>query len=59
MLFSTLRIGFVVVPGKFVDALAAIRGYIDRHPATLHQAILAEFITEDHFGQHVRKYRPS
>lgn len=57
MLFNALRIGFVVVPERLVDAFAAIRGYIDRHPATLDQAILAEFITEGHFGQHVRKMR--
>jgi GntR family transcriptional regulator/MocR family aminotransferase len=33
------------------------RSYIDRHPPTLDQAILAEFISEGHFGHHVRKMR--
>ena len=28
-----------------------------RHPPTLDQAILAEFITEGHFGHHIRRMR--
>jgi GntR family transcriptional regulator/MocR family aminotransferase len=33
------------------------RTFVDRHPPTLDQAILAEFITEGHFGHHVRRMR--
>ena len=40
-----------------MDAFAAARNFVDRHPPTLDQAILAEFITEGHFGHHVRRMR--
>ena len=57
MLFNALRLGFMVVPERLIDALEAGRSFIDRHPPTLDQAILAEFITEGHFGLHVRRMR--
>lgn len=57
MLFNALRLGFMVVPERLVRALETARSFIDRHPPTLDQAILAEFITEGHFGLHVRKMR--
>ena len=55
MLFNALRLGFVVVPQRLVSALEAARSFVDRRPPTLEQAILAEFITEGHFGHHVRR----
>jgi len=57
MLFNALRLGFLVLPERFVSAFEAARSFIDRHPPTLEQAILAEFILEGHFGQHVRRMR--
>lgn len=57
MLFNALRLGFVVVPSRLVDAFVAARSFVDRHPPTLDQAILAEFILEGHFGHHVRRMR--
>jgi GntR family transcriptional regulator/MocR family aminotransferase len=57
MLFNALRIGFMVLPAHLVSAFEAGRSFVDRHPPTLDQAILAEFITEGHFGHHVRKMR--
>jgi len=57
MLFNALRLGFVVVPSRLVDAFVAARSFADRHPPTLDQAILAEFILEGHFGHHVRCMR--
>lgn len=57
MLFNALRLGFMVVPERLVNAFEAARSFVDRHPPTLDQAILAEFITEGHFGLHVRKMR--
>ena len=56
MLFNALRLGYVVVPER-VAAFETARSFIDRHPPTLDQAILAEFITEGHFGHHVRRMR--
>lgn len=57
MLFNALRIGFMVVPERLAGPFEAARSFIDRHPPTLDQAILAEFITDGHFGHHVRKMR--
>lgn len=57
MLFNSLRLGFMVLPPRVVEAFAAGRALLDRHPPTLDQAILADFIMEGHFGHHVRRMR--
>jgi GntR family transcriptional regulator/MocR family aminotransferase len=57
MLFNALRLGFMVLPERLVEAFTAARSFVDRHPPTLDQAILAEFITEGHFGLHLRRMR--
>jgi GntR family transcriptional regulator/MocR family aminotransferase len=57
MLFNSLRLGFLVLPERIVDAFTAARAFLDRHPPTLEQAILAEFILDGHFGHHVRRMR--
>jgi GntR family transcriptional regulator / MocR family aminotransferase len=57
MLFNALRLGFLVLPERLVSAFEAARSFVDRHPPTLEQAILAEFITDGHFGHHVRRMR--
>jgi GntR family transcriptional regulator/MocR family aminotransferase len=57
MLFNALRLGFMILPERLVEAFVSARTFVDRHPPTLDQAILAEFITEGHFGHHVRRMR--
>jgi GntR family transcriptional regulator / MocR family aminotransferase len=57
MLFNALRLGFMVLPERLVGPFEAARSFVDRHPPTLDQAILAEFLTEGHFGHHVRRMR--
>ena len=57
MLFNALRIGFIVVPERLVEAFRVARSFIDRHAPTLDQAVLTEFINEGHFGHHVSKMR--
>lgn len=57
MLFNALRIGFVIVPERLVEAFKVSRSFMDRHAPTLDQAVLTEFINEGHFGHHVRKMR--
>ena len=57
MLFNSLRLGFMVVPERVAGAFVAARALLDRHPPTLDQAILAEFILDGHFGHHVRRMR--
>jgi GntR family transcriptional regulator / MocR family aminotransferase len=57
MLFNALRLGFLVLPERLVSTFEQVRSFTDRHPPTLDQAILSEFILEGHFGHHVRRMR--
>ena len=57
MLFNALRLGFMVLPERLVEPFTSARSFVDRHPPTLDQAILAEFINEGHFGHHLRRMR--
>jgi GntR family transcriptional regulator/MocR family aminotransferase len=57
MLFNALRVGFMILPGRLIEPFVSARSFVDRHPPTLDQAILAEFITEGHFGHHLRRMR--
>lgn len=40
-----------------IDPFIRMRTIADRHPPTLDQAILAEFILDGHFARHVRRMR--
>jgi GntR family transcriptional regulator / MocR family aminotransferase len=57
MLFSSLRLGFLVVPPRLIDAVAAARSIVDRFPPILDQAILCDFMSEGHMDQHMRRMR--
>jgi GntR family transcriptional regulator / MocR family aminotransferase len=57
VLFPALRLGYVVVPPALAAAFAAARGLVDRHPPSVTQAVLAEFIAEGSFARHVRRTR--
>jgi GntR family transcriptional regulator / MocR family aminotransferase len=57
MLFPALRLGFLVLPPALVEPLRAIRSLVDRFPAAIEQAVLADFIGEGHFERHLRRMR--
>ncbi len=57
VLFPALRLGYLVVPPDLVDAFTAARELTDRHPPTVEQAILSDFITGGHFARHLRRMR--
>jgi GntR family transcriptional regulator/MocR family aminotransferase len=57
VLFPSLRMGYLVVPPDLVDAFAATRSATSRHAPLLEQAVLCDFITEGHFGRHLRRMR--
>jgi len=57
VLFPALRLGYLVVPPDLTDAFVAARELTDRHPPTVDQAILADFIAEGHFLRHLRRMR--
>jgi GntR family transcriptional regulator/MocR family aminotransferase len=58
VVFSALRIGYLVVPKPLVEAFAAAKWLSDRHTATLEQQTLADFVAggmyERYLG-HVRR----
>jgi GntR family transcriptional regulator / MocR family aminotransferase len=56
-LFPSLRLGYVVVPDRWMDRLLALRHQMDRYPPGISQAVLARFIEEGHWGRHLRRMR--
>jgi GntR family transcriptional regulator / MocR family aminotransferase len=57
VLFSSLRLGYVVIPSDLVDRFLVIRRAMDLGPPTFYQEVLADFIGEGHFARHIRKMR--
>jgi GntR family transcriptional regulator/MocR family aminotransferase len=57
VLFPSLRLGYLVIPSDLVDRFAAAKSVASRHAPLLEQAVLCEFLTEGHFGRHVRRMR--
>jgi GntR family transcriptional regulator/MocR family aminotransferase len=57
ILFPGLRLGFLVVPSGLVRDFIATRHIIDRHPQSLLQPVLSEFMRGGHFAAHVRRTR--
>ena len=57
VLFTSLRLGYVVAPPPLVDPLLKLRYATDRWVTTMNQAVLADFIAGGHFGRHIRRTR--
>ncbi len=57
VLFPSLRMGYLVIPPDLIDRFAATLSTTSRHAPLLEQAVLADFITEGHFGRHIRRMR--
>jgi GntR family transcriptional regulator/MocR family aminotransferase len=57
VLFPALRLGYLVIPPNLVDSFAAAKSITTRHAQLLDQAVLCDFITEGHFGRHLRRMR--
>jgi GntR family transcriptional regulator / MocR family aminotransferase len=57
MLFSSLRLGFLILPPAFIEPAAAALSITQRYQPTLDQATLAEFITQGHLEHHMRRMR--
>jgi GntR family transcriptional regulator/MocR family aminotransferase len=55
--FSSLRIGYLVVPKPLISAFTSAKWLCDRHTATLEQETLAEFITSGLYERHLRRVR--
>ncbi len=57
VLFPSLRLGYLVIPPDLVDSFAAAKSVLNRHAAPFEQTVLCDFITEGHFGRHLRRMR--
>jgi GntR family transcriptional regulator / MocR family aminotransferase len=57
VLFPSLRLGYLVIPPQLVERFQTVRVAMDIGPATFSQAMLADFIGEDHFARHIRRMR--
>lgn len=56
-LFPALRIGYLVLPENLVDVFLAARQFVDVHTPLLEQLALTDFLTEGHYGRHLRRMR--
>jgi GntR family transcriptional regulator/MocR family aminotransferase len=59
VLFPALRVGYVVVPGQLVDAFAGAKWLSDRQSPMVEQVVLADFLEQGYFEQHLRRMRTS
>jgi GntR family transcriptional regulator / MocR family aminotransferase len=57
VLFPSLRLGYMVLPPALCEAFIRAKAVIDRHSATVPQMVLTDFITEGHFGRHIKRTR--
>ena len=57
VLFPSLRLGYLVIPADLVSRFAAAKSAATSHATLLEQAVLCDFMTEGHFGRHLRKMR--
>lgn len=56
-LFPGLRMGYVVAPPALVGAFTGARFLMDRHPPSLSQVVLSEFMRGGHYASHIRRTR--
>jgi len=53
-----LRLGWLVVPARFVEAFATAKFNYDRGSPSLEQLAFADFLTRGEFDRHLRRMRP-
>lgn len=57
VLFPSLRLGYMVVPEDFISSFEAAMSITIRHMSLPEQIVLCDFMTEGHFGRHLRRMR--
>jgi GntR family transcriptional regulator/MocR family aminotransferase len=57
VLFPSLRLGYLVIPLDLASYFGATISVTSRHAPLPEQAVLCDFITEGHFGRHLRRMR--
>ncbi|MBI5167914.1 MAG: PLP-dependent aminotransferase family protein [Candidatus Eisenbacteria bacterium] len=57
VMFSSLRLGYLVLPPDLVKPFVHARELTDRQTPGVIQTVLADFMNEGHFSRHVRRMR--
>jgi len=57
VMFSGLRLGYLVAPPDLVATMVRARELMDRQSPGIQQAVMADFMTEGHFARHLRRMR--
>lgn len=57
VLFPSLRLGYLIVPGNLVDTFSAAHAHTSYFCPLIEQVVLTDFITEGHFSRHIRRMR--
>lgn len=57
VLFPALRLGYMVIPFDLLHRFEAALSLTIRHAPLLEQLVLCDFISEGHFGRHLRRMR--
>jgi GntR family transcriptional regulator/MocR family aminotransferase len=57
VLSPALRLGYLVVPSRLLNAFATAKSLADVRTPSLEQAVLSDFIEEGHFARHLRRMR--
>ena len=57
LLFPLLRLAYIVLPPSLVDVFVSFRRGSDLRSSGFDQVVLCDFITEGHFGRHLRRMR--
>ena len=57
VMFPSLRLGYLVIPPDLVPLYEATISLTTRHAPLPEQAVMCDFITEGHFGRHLRRMR--
>jgi GntR family transcriptional regulator/MocR family aminotransferase len=57
VMFPALRLGYLVVAPDLVDYVNAVKSVATSHVSLIEQIVLCDFITEGHFGRHIRRMR--
>ncbi|NER65991.1 PLP-dependent aminotransferase family protein [Pseudomonas sp. MAFF212427] len=55
--FPALRLGYLVLPVRLVQAFARLRALAVRHSEVGTQAVMAQFMAKGHFQRHIRRMR--
>ena len=53
-----LRLGWLILPGRLVEAFATAKFNTDRGSASIEQLAFADFLSRGEFDRHLRKMRP-